>query len=260
MLNGDDEPVRELRVGEATARVYIDRRSMGEAAAKAVKEKVVEIVARKDGVSMVFASAPSQEEFLVALAKMDGIEWPKVVAFHLDEYIDLPGDAPQAFGRFLRDRLFSKVKIGKVHYLDGKALDLEKEAERYAGLLKEHSLDIACIGIGENGHIAFNDPHVADFNDPLMVKVVELEEVSRQQQVNDGCFANIDDVPRRALTLTIPVIFDADHVFVIVPARSKAEAVRRTVHGPICEECPASILRKHASTTMFLDQDSAVFV
>jgi len=253
----DEGLIREFKAGNAIVKIYRDRQSMGKAASNAVRKKAIEIIANKGRVSMVFASAPSQEEFLAALTKVDGIDWSKVVAFHLDEYVGLPSDAPQAFGEFLRRRLFNKVKPGMVYYINGNAEDLEKEAQRYAELLKKYGLDIACVGIGENGHLAFNDPHVADFNDPLMVKVVELDEVSRQQQVNDGCFASLDQVPKKALTLTIPVIFSANYIFAIVPAKSKAQAVRKTVYGPISEECPASILRKHKNAILFLDQDSA---
>ena len=256
-MNKDEGLVWEFKAGKAVVKIYRDRQSMGKAAANAAGKKAIETISKKDRVQMVFASAPSQEEFLADLTKVDGIDWSKVVAFHLDEYVDLPSDAPQAFGEFLRRRLFSKVKPGKVYYINGNAEDLEKEAQRYAELLKKYGLDIACIGIGENGHLAFNDPHVADFNDPLMVKIVELDEVSRQQQVNDGCFSSLDQVPKKALTLTMPVIFSADYIFAIVPAKSKAQAVRKTVYGPISEECPASILRKHKNAILFLDQDSA---
>jgi len=252
--------VREFKAGEALVKVYRDRQSMGKAAARTVGEKMKKFISEKGEVSMVFASAPSQEEFLAELARIKGIDWSKVIAFHLDEYVGLPSDAPQAFGEFLRRRLFNKVNPRRVYYLNGNAEDLEEEARRYGELLKRYELDIACIGIGENGHIAFNDPHVADFNDPLMVKIVELDEVSRQQQVNDGCFASIEQVPQKALTITIPVIMSAKFISVVVPAKSKAQAIKRTIQGSISEECPASILRTHENTVMFLDMDSASLI
>jgi len=252
--------VRRFKAGKATVQIYRSRQKMGEAAAEAVGKKAIELVAKKGKASMVFASAPSQEEFLAALAKTDGIEWTRIAAFHLDEYIGLPSDAPQTFGKFLKDRLFDKVRPGRVYYLDGNAKNLEEEAQRYTELLEKSGLEIACVGIGENGHLAFNDPHVADFNDPLTVKVVELDAVCRQQQVNDGCFASIDEVPKRALTLTMPTIFNADHIFCIVPAKSKAEAVRKTVYGPISTSCPASVIRKHKDAMLFLDTGSAALL
>jgi glucosamine-6-phosphate deaminase len=256
-LSDDEGLVRQFRAGRAKVKVYRNRGKMGEAAAKDAGEKMIEIIAKKGRVSTVFASAPSQEEFLASLATMGGIEWSRVRAFHLDEYVGLPGDAKQAFGRFLRDRLFGKMKLGRVYYMDGNAENLEGECRRYTRLLEIEGLDIACIGIGENGHWAFNDPHVADFNDSLMVKVVELDETSRRQQVHDGCFTSLDEVPRRAITMTMPAIFKASNIFCVVPAKSKAEAVKKTVYGPISISCPASIIRKHKSATLFLDIESA---
>lgn len=252
--------IRKFKAGKATVLIYRDRQKMGKAAAEAVGKKAVELIDKKDKISMVFASAPSQEEFLAELTKIDGIKWSKIIAFHLDEYIGLPSDAPQVFGKFLKDRLFDKVKPGKVYYLNGNARNLDEEALRYSELLKKSGIDIACLGVGENGHLAFNDPHVADFSDPLTVKVVELDEVCRQQQVNDGCFARIDLVPKRALTLTMPTMFNADFISCVVPAKSKAEAVRKTVHGPISTSCPASIIRKHKNAILFLDTDSAALL
>jgi glucosamine-6-phosphate deaminase len=206
---------------------------------------------------MGFASPPSQNEFLYELREIPGIDWKRVTAFHLDEYVGLPNTAPQNFGQFLRVRLFEKVRPGTVHYLDGTAEDLGAECVRYGSLLENHPFDIACIGIGENGHIAFNDPPVADFNDPQLVKVVDLDLMSRQQQVHDGCFKDLESVPKKALTLTIPAIFSARFVYCMVPAPSKAEAVKKTLEGPIGIACPATILRRHENATLFLDKDSA---
>jgi glucosamine-6-phosphate deaminase len=256
-MGADVGLVRKFKAGKARVLIYRDRQKMGKAAAEAIGKKAIELIDKKDKISLVFASAPSQEEFLADLSKMGGINWSKIIAFHLDEYVGLPSDAPQAFGKFLKDRLFDKVKPGRVYYLNGNAKNLDEEALRYTKLLQKNGIDIACLGIGENGHLAFNDPHVADFNDPLTVKVVELDEVCRQQQVHDGCFASIDLVPKRALTLTMPTIFNADYISCVVPAKSKAEAVRKTVYGPISTSCPASTIRKHKDATLFLDMNSA---
>lgn len=209
---------------------------------------------------MVFASAPSQEEFLEELSQSQGIAWNRITAFHLDEYIGLPGDAPQNFGRFLRVRLFEKVRPGKIYYINGMAKDLEAECNRYASLLMNHPLDIACVGIGENGHLAFNDPPVADFQDPRLVKMVDLDPISQQQQVNDGCFDDLEEVPRNAVTLTIPAIFSAKSIFCMVPGPTKADAVRMTLEDPLSSACPATILRKHGDATLFLDCDSAKWI
>ena len=178
----------------------------------------------------------------------------------MDEYIGLAPDAPQGFGNFLRRELFSKVSFASVSYLDGTADDRAAECRRYGELLAAAPVDIVCLGIGENGHIAFNDPHVADFNDPAAVKVVELDHTCRQQQVNDGCFAKLDDVPTHALTLTIPTLVAPKTVFCMVPAPTKAKAVQAAVEGPISETCPASILRRHDNASLWLDPDSAALL
>jgi len=239
-----------------TVKVFPDRVAMGRAAGQAVASGMKEMLKKKD-LAMVFASAPSQNEFLEELSKSRGVDWKRVTAFHLDEYVGLPDAAPQAFGQYLRKRLFDKVRPGKIHYLNGMAEDPEAECDRYAALLKDHPLDIACIGIGENGHLAFNDPPVADFNDPRLVKVVELDLASRQQQVHDGCFKEIESVPQKAITLTLPAILSATFIFCMVPGPTKEGAVQRTLEGPITTDCPASILKKHEKATLFLDQDSA---
>ncbi len=237
--------------------VFPDRREMGIAAGQTVAEKMKTLLKEKEQLFMVFASAPSQSEFLDTLSQIPGIDWGKVTAFHLDEYVGLPDTAPQNFGFFLRKRLFEKVHPGQVHYLNGMAEDPWAECDRYGALFRNRTLDIACIGIGENGHLAFNDPPVADFNDPRPVKVVDLDLVSRQQQVNDGCFEDLESVPKRAITLTIPTIFRARFIYCMVPAPTKAEAVRKTLKEPISTACPATILRRHENTILFLDQDSA---
>jgi glucosamine-6-phosphate deaminase len=206
---------------------------------------------------MVFASAPSQVEFLREFAAAPGIDWSSLTAFHMDEYLGVSADAEQSFGYFIRTHLFDKVPIGAAHYLDGVAADAAAECARYATLLGEGPIDIVCMGIGENGHIAFNDPPVADFDDPEVVKVVELDARCRLQQVHDGCFASLDEVPTHALTLTVPALMGAHVISCVVPAPSKAEAVRATLTGPIATACPASILRTHPRATLYLDPDSA---
>lgn len=249
--------IRSFTVERLRVEVFSDRKAMGEAAAQAVSGKMKEILKEKERLSIVFAAAPSQDEFLEALSQSPGIDWKRVIAFHLDEYVGLPGSAPQSFGQFLRVRLFEKVRPGEVHYLNGMAPDPEAECIRYAALFKGHPFDIACIGIGENGHLAFNDPPVADFNDPKPVKVVDLDLVSREQQVHDSCFKDLKSVPKRAITLTIPVIFSSGFIYCMVPAPTKAEAVRKTLTGLVSTACPATILRRQENAILFLDQDSA---
>lgn len=252
--------IRAFAVEKLQVKIFSNRREMGKAAGRSVAEKIREILKVRKALSIVFASAPSQNEFLEELSQSPCIHWNKVTAFHLDEYIGLSTDAPESFGHFLRVMLLEKVRPGNVYYLNGMAGDLEAECKRYAGLLKDHPLDVACIGIGENGHLAFNDPPFADFQDPLIVKIVELDLVSRQQQVRDGCFKSLQEVPQKAITLTIPAILSAKFIYCMVPTPSKAEAVKRTLEGPISTDCPASILRKYENGILFLDSDSAKLV
>lgn len=239
---------------------YKSRKEMGESAAKDCAECINKLLAVKEELNMIFAAAPSQNEFLNALAADKSIDFSRINAFHMDEYIGLDSSAPQRFGEFLRTRIFDVVNFKSVNYINTSATDADAECERYGKLLKEYPVDIVCMGIGENGHIAFNDPHVAKFDDNKAVKVVELDEICRMQQVNDGCFDKIDDVPKKAVTLTIPTLTAAQHHFCIVPAKTKAEAVKRTIRGEITEKCPATILRLCADARVYLDNDSSEFI
>jgi len=236
---------------------YPDRKSLGDAAARAVADKLRQQLKSKSTVNMIFAAAPSQNEFIAALVASVDMDWSRVRAFHMDEYIGLPKGAPQCFGNFLRAGLFSKLPFRSVDYLDGTAADLQEECHRYTNLLKQYPVDIVCMGIGENTHIAFNDPHVADFNDPLRVKVVALDEACRQQQVNDGCFDEIHAVPKQALTLTIPALMAADSIYCMVPGSNKAAAIRHTLQDDIDSRYPSTILRKHPQAYLFIDTASA---
>ncbi|MDD9267747.1 glucosamine-6-phosphate deaminase [Paenibacillus sp. MAHUQ-63] len=247
--------VQEERAGHLNVKVYENRRGMGAAAAEAAAAKIKELQSRKENVRIIFAAAPSQNEFLAELVQQQGIDWSRITAFHMDEYIGLPDDAPQKFSRFLTDRLFDLVHPGEVHLIRS-ATEIEQECRRYSELLAEAPIDVICLGIGENGHIAFNDPPVADFADERMMKPVELDAACRQQQVNDGCFPDFDAVPTHALTLTIPTMMSGAHLFCIVPGPNKRDAVSQTLHGPLAVACPASILRTHPDCTLFTDLDA----
>ena len=252
--------VKTEQVDKLNVKVYQTREEMGKAAAEEAAAAIRAAIAAKGEINMIFAAAPSQNEFLAHLIADKSIDVTKINAVHMDEYIGLPADAPQGFGNFLRERLFDRVPFKTVNTIDSTAADPEAECRRYAALLQAHPCDIVCMGIGENGHIAFNDPHVADFGDKAAVKVVALDETCRQQQVNDGCFARLDDVPTHALTLTIPTLTAPEAVFCIVPAKTKANAVYAALRGGITEACPASILRRHANATLYCDADSAARV
>ena len=240
--------------------IYDTRDEMGKAAAADIKACILSLLETKETINMIFAAAPSQNEVLESLATDKEIPWNRVNAFHMDEYIGLSKDAPQGFGNFLKAHIFGLADFKSVNYIDISAPDADAECARYSALLKEYPTDIVVMGIGENGHIAFNDPPVADFADPKAVKPVELDPICRNQQVNDGCFAALDDVPGTAITLTVPTLFAGDHLFCIVPAKTKAKAVRATLCGEIGEACPATILRRHKSAVLYLDGDSSALL
>jgi glucosamine-6-phosphate deaminase len=185
------------------------------------------------------------------------IDWEKITVFHLDEYKGMAITHPASFRKYLKERILDNVNPKKVYYLGGDAEDIEAEVARYEDLLRKHPVDVACIGIGENGHIAFNDPPVADFNDPKLVKVVELDEACRKQQLGEGWFPTFDDVPTHALSLTIPAIMGCKHISCVVPDERKAEAVFNTINAEISTACPATILRTHPNTILYLDSSSA---
>ena len=243
-----------------TVNAYETRAEMGTSAAADIKAKILALLQTKETINMIFAAAPSQNEVLASLALDQEIPWERVNAFHMDEYIGLSADAPQGFGNFLKEHIFGLAPFKSVNYIDISAKDPDKECERYAALLAEYPTDIVVMGIGENGHIAFNDPPVADFADTKAVKPVLLDEICRNQQVNDGCFATIDDVPKYAITLTVPTLFAGDYLFCIVPAATKANAVKATLCGEIGETCPATILRRHKNAILYLDGDSSALV
>lgn len=248
--------LKQFRKDSLLVEIFPSRSQMGQAAARDIEDAICRFIAEKGACNVIFAAAPSQNEVLAGLAASQRIDWTKVHAFHMDEYVGIAPTAPQGFANFLRTALFEKVPMGSVEYLDCTARP-EQETERYAALLAKNPADLVVMGIGENGHIAFNDPHVADFQDPLAVKTVALDEKCRLQQVHDGCFRDLSAVPTHAMTLTIPTLCRPERVFCIVPAITKAQAVRDTVNGPISESCPASILRRHPNATLYLDPDSA---
>lgn len=203
----------------------------------------------------MFAAAPSQDPVLQALSAEPGIDWSRVAAFQMDEYIGLPDGHPQSFGTYLEEHIYSIVHPGRVHKMRTNGLG-DSEAARYAALLSEAPIDLVCLGIGENGHIAFNDPAVADFDDPVTAKVVTLDDVSRQQQVNDGCFSTKSAVPARAVTLTVPALLAGLTLVACVSGARKRAAVHRTLFGRVDAACPASALRRHDDAWLFLDADA----
>ena len=251
--------MKEITTDRLVTRIYDTRAEMGAQAAKDVAAAIQEILKEKPQVNMIFAAAPSQNEVLAALRNDENIPWDHINAFHMDEYVGLGVSAPQSFARFLKEALFDHVPLHSVNLLDGTS-DPDTECECYGALLNTFPVDIVVMGIGENGHIAFNDPPVADFSDPLPIKRVKLDEICRMQQVHDGCFETLDDVPKYALTLTVPSLARAKYRFCVVPAPTKAQAVKATLTGEIGEHCPATVLRTLENSTMYLDRDSAALL
>jgi len=248
--------LKRIKKDKLDVLVFENRRSLGLAAAKSVSTKFEELLAIKSAINVIFAAAPSQNEFLAALVADETIKWNRINAFHMDEYLGLPADAPQGFGNFLRAKLFNLVPFASVNYLNGNVASFKEECRRYSDLLLNNPPDVVCMGIGENAHIAFNDPHIADFNDSETVKIVNLDLTCRQQQVNDGCFDTLTDVPEFALTLTIPSLMSAPYVFCMVPGKNKATAVTHTLTKPVSETYPSTILTTHSAAMLFIDADS----
>ena len=249
--------MREFIKDKLIVRIFDNKNLMGEAVACAVSERVNKLLSQQPFVNIIFGAAPSQNEFFAALLKKK-IDWSRLNAFHMDEYINLAADAPQGFGNFLKEHLFDLAPFNTLNYIDGNVNDYEAECLRYSKLLKEFETDIVCLGIGENTHLAFNDPHVANENDPYFVKCVDLDEACRTQQVNDGCFKHIDDVPTHALTLTLPALLKAPYAFCTVPAEKKANAVFHTLNEEISDNFPSTLLRKHKNAVLFLDDKSSL--
>jgi len=239
--------------------IFENRQQLGEEAARMVAEKVNELLANQESVNVIFAAAASQNEFLATLIKSD-IDWNRVNAFHMDEYIGLPKGAKQHFSYFLGERIFDQVPFANVFCLNGSTEDTDVECARYTELLMKYPTDITCMGIGENTHLAFNDPYIADFNENKLVKVVELAQESKQQQVNEDCFDHVSQVPAYAYTLTVPALLKAKAIYSMVPGPSKAQAVFHTLNDEISEKYPSTILRTLPNAYLFLDTDSAVNV
>lgn len=252
-------PIPSVIQGAPKIFIHPDRPSMGRAAAEHVVEVLSQILASQPRARVIFACAPSQDQFLDALVPLSNskVDWSRVTAFHMDEYVGLDATHPANFRSYLRAHLLTRIAFGEFHPIAGEAADPAAECRRYAALIDEAPIDLICLGIGENGHLAFNDPPVADFGDPTSAKVVELDYACRVQQVNDGCFQKIEDVPKQAITLTLPVFAKARHLSVVVPGERKAAAVKAACRGPVETQCPASLLRTRGNVALFLDRASA---
>ncbi len=256
----ESKAIRNFDVEKLKVVVAENRNKMGKLSANHVAELIKDLLSKKNEIRMIFAAAPSQNEFLEELTKIKSIDWSRIVALHMDEYMGLPEDSGELFSKYLNDHIFSKVNFKKVHFINSQAEDRDAECKRYEALLKESPIDIVCLGIGENGHIAFNDPPVADFNDPYFVKIVELDEKCKTQQVNDAGFKTIDEVPPTAYSLTVPALMAGNILNIVVPGIRKAEAVKNSLYSGVSTKCPATILRTHPNAVLYLDNESASLI
>jgi glucosamine-6-phosphate deaminase len=245
------------RSGNLNLQIFADKTSLGFAAATQAAEIIGDAIRKRGSARVIIATGNSQDEVIAALVVDRTVDWKHVTVFHMDEYVGISATHPASFRAWLQKRVVNLVHPGACHYLDGDATDLATESNRYASLLREAPIDLAFVGFGENGHIAFNDPHAADFKDPLTVKIVELDEECRKQQVGEGHFPTFEAVPQHAVTLTCPALMASLQLVCCVPDSRKAKAVRDALEGPIWTTCPASIVRTHPSAWLYLDQSSA---
>ncbi|MDO4982987.1 MAG: glucosamine-6-phosphate deaminase [Eubacteriales bacterium] len=248
--------LKDFYCDKLRVRVFDSRKAMGDCAGAEAAECIKKLLAEKETVNVMFAAAPSQNETLAKICADPDIDWTRINAYHMDEYVGLDPTHPAGFRNYLRRTIFDAKPFKSVNLINGNADDPDAEAMRYDRLLRENPIDVCILGVGENGHIAFNDPPVADFNDPRFVKVVELEQRCRVQQVNDGCFDRVELVPTHALSVTITGMCNAKHMFCSVPAATKAEAITHLVNDEITTACPATILRLHNSAFLYTDADA----
>ncbi|HEX9924786.1 MAG TPA: glucosamine-6-phosphate deaminase [Anaerolineae bacterium] len=250
-------PLKTARYDNLPVAIYQSNEAMGRAAARDGGEIISRAIAKNGQANVILATGNSQLTFLEALRDLAGIDWSRVNVFHMDEYLDLAPTHPASFPLFLRRHFLDFVDVGAFYPVPGQPSDVEQACRAYEALLRQHPLDLVAMGFGENGHLAFNDPPYAKFDDPTWVKVIELAEASRRQQVGEGHFGSLEEVPTQAITLTIPALLAPGAILCIVPEARKAEAVRACLTGPITEDCPGSILRRVDHARLYLDQDSA---
>lgn len=257
--NSSDQhvPTRKFKTDRLEVRVYDQESAMARDAAETASVYMKDVLNRQGTAAVILATGNSQIQFLEAVVAWGGVDWSKVTLFHMDEYLGLDANHAASFRRYMRERVEARLKPRAFHYLEGDAMEPLSECARYAELLEAQPIDLCCLGIGENGHIAFNDPPVANFQDPRRVKIVKLDEACRQQQVGEGHFPNLDAVPQYALTLTIPALCSARRMLCIVPEKRKAEAVKNALQGPVTTDCPASFLRQQGHAILFLDSAAA---
>jgi glucosamine-6-phosphate deaminase len=255
-MQSEAKPIREKQYGQAQVEVFYNGTDLGVKAAHDLAAILKETLADKGEASIIVATGNSQLQFMAALREIPAIDWSKVRVFHMDEYVGMSDTHPASFRLYIREKLTDIVRPLAFYGVEGDAPDLEAELERYTNLLERYPADACVMGIGENGHLAFNDPP-ADFDTDETIHVVELDQRCRMQQVGEGHFRTIDDVPKQALSLTVPALIKPPHVLVVVPEQRKAEAVKAALEGPVTPNCPASILQRQANATIYLDRESS---
>lgn len=259
-LNTAPLPQTSFKVEQLTVEVYGSSEQLAIAAAMAADQSLQRAIAASNRAAAILATGNSQIQFLEALTAIQGVDWSKVTLFHLDEYLGISSDHPASFRRYLTEKAEQKLYPLRFHYLQGDAELPIEECQRYTQLLAAQTLDLCCLGVGANGHLAFNEPSVANFTDPYWVKLVKLDSTNRHQQVEQGHFSSIDAVPQYAFTLTLPVITSVSKIMCLAPGENKAAVVKTMLEEAISSNCPASILKSKSQATLYLDQDSASLI
>lgn len=250
-------PIRTFQVDQLSVEVFSTIGELSTSMAVRVRELLSEAIRQQGSAAAILATGNSQIRFLKELTAMGGVDWSKVTLFHMDEYLGISGNHPASFRRYMREKVESLVKPGAFHYLDGEVLEPLEECDRYTRLLQAQPIDLCCLGVGENGHLAFNDPPVARFDDPHWVKLVKLDDDCKMQQVKEGHFSSLETVPPYALTLTIPALRSARKLLCLAPELRKSKPITAALEGSVATSCPASILRETPHATLLLDLDSA---
>lgn len=251
------QPVRSFQVDQLRVHVFASNDDMSVAVATHVHAYLMETLARQGSAAVILATGNSQIRFLKRLVDAGGLDWSKITLFHMDEYLGIAGSHPSSFRYYLRERVESLVKPKAFHYIQGDAELPLDECARYTALLQAQPIDLVCLGVGENGHLAFNDPPVARFDDPYLIKLVKLDDGCKMQQVREGHFPSLEAVPPYALTLTVPALCLPKKMICVAPEKRKAMPIKHALQGPVSTACPASFLRRQSHCDLLLDVDSA---